>query len=190
MNTEIESGPTPPFLVLDSSSGQAWYVVHSKPRQVQVALENLLRQGWHAWLPQIKVATIGKRSARKADKLALEPMFVRYLFIRPAHEEQSIAPVRSTLGVSMLVRFGVQLATIDHQTVCDLAHLELAQRQLDYHQITPLQPGVAVQIVSGPLAGLKGLVSMASSERVVVLLDLLGRQQEIRLRPAQLALAS
>lgn len=176
--------------VLNSNSDQAWYVVHSKPRQEQVALENLLRQDWHAWLPQIKVATVSKRNTRKTDKLTLEPMFARYLFIRPAHDEQSIAAVRFTLGVSTLVRFGDRLATIDHQMVCDLAHLELAQRQLDYHQITPLQPGVVVQIVSGPLAGFKGLVSMASSERVVVLLDLLGRQQEIRLRPAQLALAS
>ena len=176
--------------VLDSSSDEAWYVVHSKARQEQVALENLLRQGWHAWLPHIKVVTLGQRNTRRTEKLALEPMFARYLFVRPAHEEQSIAPVRSTLGVSTLVRFGDRLATIDHQIVCDLAHLELAQSQLDYHQITPLQRGVVVHIVSCPLAGFKGLVSMASSERVVVLLTLLGRQQEIRLGPAQLALAS
>lgn len=174
--------------VLDSSSGQPWYVIHSKPRQEQVALDNLLRQGYHAWLPQIKVATVGKRSARKADILALEPMFPRYLFVRPANDEQSIASVRSTLGVSTLVRFGDRPATIDHRTVCDIAHLELAQHQLDYHQITPFQPGVAVQIVSGPLAGLKGLVSMSSSERVFMLLDFLGRQQKICLRPEQMAL--
>lgn len=176
--------------VLDSRFNQAWYVVHSKPRQELVALENLLRQGWHAWLPQFKVATVGKRSVRKPDILALEPMFARYLFVRPAHGEQSIAAVRSTFGVSTLVRFGDQLATIDHRSVCNLAQLELAQRQLDNRQLTPLQPGVAVQIVSGPLTGLKGLVSMNLSERVIVLLDFLGRQQEIKFKPEQLDLAS
>lgn len=175
--------------VLDSSSNEAWYVVHSKARQEHVALENLLRQGWHAWLPRIKVVALSQRNTKRTEKLALEPMFPRYLFVRPAHEEQSITPVRSTLGVSTLVRFGDRLATIDHKTVCGLAHLELAQRQLEYHQITPLQPGVVVQIVDGPLTGLKGLVSMSSSERVVVLLDFLGRQQEIRFKPEQLGLA-
>lgn len=155
-----------------------------------MALENLLRQGWHAWLPQLKVAVIGKRSARRTNKPVFEPMFARYLFIRSAHEEQSISPVRSTLGVSSVVRFGDRLATLDHYIVCSLAHIELAQRQLDYHQITPLQPGVAVHIISGPLSGLKGFVSMSSGDRVAVLLDFLGRQQEVLFKPEQLDLAS
>jgi len=175
---------------LDSSFKQPWCLVYSKSRQEQMTIKKMLCQGLNAWLPQIKAAVAGKHSTRRADRLALQPVFTRYLLTPFSHQEQSKATGRPTLGVSTLVRFGAWLATIDHKFVCGLAHIELAQRQLEYHQITPLQPGVVVQIIAGPLAGLKGLVSKNSSERVVVLLAFLGQLHELRFKPAQLDLAS
>jgi len=71
-----------------------WHVVYTKPRQERVAEENLLRQHYETWLP-----LIGKWT-RRAPGWACEaqPMFPRYLFLRTTDAQQSLAPVRSTLG--------------------------------------------------------------------------------------------
>lgn len=79
-----------------------WYTVQSKPRQEAVAAEHLLRQGYETYLPQIRL----KKHRRKQWVDVTEPLFLRYLFIKVDADQQSLAPVRSTVGVAGLVRFG------------------------------------------------------------------------------------
>jgi hypothetical protein len=40
-------------------TAQAWYLIHSKPRQEDTALANLERQGFEAYLPRVR-ATVRK----------------------------------------------------------------------------------------------------------------------------------
>ena len=50
---------------------------------------------------------------RRSDKkLRIEPLFPRYLFLNAIADQQSLGPVRSTRGVSTLVRFGLELARL------------------------------------------------------------------------------
>ena len=73
-----------------------WYAVQTKPRQELVAEQNLQRQGFVTYLPRIRLRK------RKRNKLvdAVEPLFPRYLFIHVDPDQDSLAPVRSTLGVA------------------------------------------------------------------------------------------
>ena len=82
----------------------AWYLIHTKPRQEHIALTNLERQGYTCYLPLLRVEKIRRRKA----EVVSEPMFARYLFVRLSTSDNapSWAPIRSTLGVSQLVRFG------------------------------------------------------------------------------------
>ena len=48
-----------------------WFVVHTKPRQEQRALENLQRQGFAAWLPMLSVEKFRRGRLEKVT----EPMF-------------------------------------------------------------------------------------------------------------------
>ena len=47
-----------------------------------------------------------------------------------------------------------------------------------------------MRVAEGPLAGLDGLVAMASAERVVVLMNLLGQDTKVTVSPHQLQLVS
>ena len=171
---------SPTHAVLDSTDERAWYLVHSKPRQEALALEQLLAQGYHAWLPQLKRLST-KRRQRSEGLFAWEPLFPRYVFFRPGTASQSIAPARSTLGVTRLVTFGHVPALMPHGRLQELATWERHQHSLDAAAVAGLQAGMAVRIADGPLAGLDALVQLPQQDRVVVLLDLLGKAHSVTL---------
>ena len=155
-----------------------WFVCHTKPRQEARAVENLDRQGYSIWLPQVP--------AWQRSKTVLVPLFPRYLFLRPAHAQQSIAPVRSTLGVLGLVRFGIEPATIRESTLTRLRAVECALREAGFASYAPFREGDRVSVVSGPFKGMEGLISKVAEERVTVLMTLLGREREVDLPAANL----
>lgn len=165
-----------------------WYVVHTKPQQEQIASTNLTRQGYAVYLPRLKVL---KRSRRlRCQELQFEPLFPRYLFFQPGTVGHSIAPVRSSLGVTGVVRFGQTLAIVKQDIVQSIREFELRQNQADLEEISPFRNGGRVQVVDGPLVGMEGLVSSVSQERVVVLMQLLGHDARVTLSHHQLQVAS
>lgn len=169
-----------------SGLASAWYVAHTKPRQEQVAQENLRRQGFGVYLPKLKVLKyFGRRR-----QIAFEPLFPRYLFFRPAHAGQSIAPVRSTLGVASIVRFGAVPALLQPDTLESIRAFECQRNEADLAQLSGLERGMTVVVTSGPLAGLHGLVDMVSKERVIVLMRLLGEETKVKLSLGELKLAA
>lgn len=110
-------------------------------------------------------------------------MFPRYLFLRPQNIEHSIAPVRSTPGVSALVRFGVEPARISDAIIEDLRVIEAQNAIHPGERESPFMVGEQVQIVEGPFVGLSGVVAFSEMTRVSVLLSLLGRENSIEMRP-------
>ena len=160
-----------------------WYAVFCKPRGEATAEANLLRQGYSVYLPRLA------SERRKAGKwvASSEPLFPRYLFLQPRDATHSLAPVRSTLGVTGLVRFGAQpavvpAALIEELRACEAAAAEGAASNTSpaLRRREPFAPGAQVKFMSGPFAGLEGIFSEASgAERALVLLDLLGRMQQV-----------
>ncbi len=162
-----------------------WYVIHTKVRQEQTACENLTRQGYVIYFPKIKQL----RSSRGRQKIQMEPMFPRYIFLQPESVAHSIAPVRSTLGVTSLVRFGEEPAVIRAETICAIKEFEVRQNMVSDKDIDPFQRGVRIRIANGRLAGMEGLISVVSRDRVTVLMHLLGQDTRVNLCRHQLALA-
>jgi transcriptional antiterminator RfaH len=80
-----------------------WHVIHTKVKEEFRALENLQAQGFEVFLPTCQVQ---KKSQGKI-KLAIEPLFSRYIFIRLSDVSSNWFPIRSTRGVASLLRFGV-----------------------------------------------------------------------------------
>lgn len=154
----------------------AWYAVFTKPRREALAEENLQRQGYSVCLPRL--ATQRRRNGKWID--AVEPLFPRYLFVAAGNECQSLAPVRSTLGVCGLVRFGGQLATVPEAVVEALRHRQDPDTEACARR-SPFRPGEGVEFRTGPFTGLKGIFDMeAGEERVYVLLDLLGKTNRMK----------
>lgn len=162
-----------------------WYVAHTKPRQEYIAQENLLRQGYRVYLPLMKVF----KSVRNRQEARFEPLFPRYVFFQPADVRQSIAPVRSTLGIAAIVRFGQVPAILSPETLKAMQAFEASRNAAGFEEISAFKPGKAVVVTDGPFAGLEGLVSMVSEQRVVVLMQLLGKQQRLKFGPHQLVVA-
>ena len=157
-------------------SGKRWYLVYSKPRQEQVAKENLERQGYHTYLPLLKVPRrrLGRRVVR------VEPMFPRYLFIKLDTVKDNWAPIRSTVGVQKMVRFGVEPTPVPAGLVSSLRAREDAQgvQNIPLHTY---ETGQRVRIEEGPFTGYEGIfIAKTGEERVLVLLDVVGRQARAR----------
>ena len=153
-----------------------WYAAFCKTRGEETAAANLDNQGYTVYLPQM--LTQSRRAGKWVDRIV--PLFPRYLFLKPRDASQSLAPVRSTLGVLNLVRFGGQPAMLSDSVVEALrARQDPAAGVL--LQRTVFKPGAAVKFVEGPLLGLEGIFSKESGEeRVIVLLDLLGKMNSMR----------
>lgn len=163
-------------------NAQSWYVARTKPRQEAVANDNLKRQGFATYLPKLKVL----KRIRRQQVLRMEPMFPQYLFFRPAHEQHSIAPVRSTIGVLNVVRFGHQPALLSAEKLDAISGIEARQNESSIEDLSAILPGTRVVVVDGPLAGMEGLVSAVSAKRVEVLMHLLGNDTKVNLALASL----
>jgi len=153
-----------------------WYAVMCKPRREALAEANLLNQGYRVFLPRLAIQR--RRDGRWVD--SVEPLFPRYLFLATANDRQSLAPVRSTLGVSNLVRFGGEPATLPEAVVESLRQRQdpstgaCAQR-------SPFKRGAAVKLQAGPFTGLEGVFDIEAGEnRVFVLLDFLGKINKVK----------
>ena len=164
------------------SSSVNWYVIHTKPRQEQRALTNLMQQGYQCFLPMITL----EKLSRGRVSLVEEPLFPRYLFIclDQGRHGQSWAPIRSTIGVSGLVTFGSSPARM-HPDLIDA----LLQQQEDLSD-TPerlFQTGERLLIGSGVFAGLEAVYQMASGDnRAMVLIELMGKLAPMQIAPASL----
>jgi transcriptional antiterminator RfaH len=147
-----------------------WFVIHTKPRQEQRALENLQRQGFSVWLPTIDVEKVRRGKLTHV----IEPMFSRYLFIQLDKTQSNWSPIRSTLGVSKLVSFGNIPAVVPDALIESLRQVSGAQQEL------LLKEGDAVRFVSGPLQGLEGILQQRDGElRAMVLIELISQPQRI-----------
>ena len=162
-----------------------WVVAYTKPRQEGVARDNAERQGFRTYLPMYRIV---KRAASTAEGPVehCEPMFPRYLFVKPAHAWQSLAPLRSTRGIQSLVSFGDTLATLPDERLDAIRRYETWRSQAESHTIGAIQPGSRVRLKD---PALEGLVQAVSAKRVTVLLALLGRQHAVKVEPRQLELA-
>jgi transcriptional antiterminator RfaH len=163
-----------------------WYLVHTKPRQEGIALENLQRQGYACYLPVLPVEKVRKGQM----VLVEEPLFPRYLFIQlgVGLESKSWSPIRSTLGVSTLVRFGMEPAKVDSELIDALrAHeSEIKQSPQKLFEV-----GQKVVVTHGPFAGVEGIFQMRDGQqRVMVLIELMSKSVPLKVDLTEVKLAS
>lgn len=148
-----------------------WYLLYAKPRQEKLALQNLQNQAYEVYLPLVQVEKIrqGVRS------LVEEALFPRYLFVRLDEVgSQSWAPIRSTAGVSQLVKFGSRFAQVSQELVV------WVQEQAKGVKLTSeISEGELVSITEGPFRGMDAIFKTYDGEkRAILLLNLLTKITE------------
>lgn len=148
-----------------------WYLVHTKPRQELVALQNLKRQDYECYLPLF----LAEKVRSNAVVTVQEPLFPRYLFIQLGNSmgDKGWSPIRSTTGVSKLVSFGSQPAKVSTELVEGIRQRELKAADT----VVPLiRADQKVQITAGAFAGIEGIFQTADSERrVLVLIEMMSK---------------
>jgi len=145
-----------------------WHLVYTKPNKENLAKQHLQRQGYSVYLPM----TQRVKRLRGRRSVIDEPLFPRYLFIKLNLHDQDWSPIRSTIGVSHLVRFGVVPARVPESFVEFCQRQEQGQRELSQDR-NYFDAGDSVRIVSGSFAGYEAVFECAKSdERAVVLLNI------------------
>jgi transcriptional antiterminator RfaH len=164
------------FMGSRTSQDKHWYLVQTKPRQEHLAQENLERQGYSTYLPLIR--NIRRRLGNR--HYADEPFFPRYMFIRLNTLTDNWAPIRSTVGVVNLVRFGQWPTPVPDSLIQQIR--ERANPDTGLHEIErQLNKGDKVRILDGPLVGFEGIfLASSGQDRVLVLLEIMGKQARLQ----------
>jgi transcriptional antiterminator RfaH len=158
-----------------------WYAVYTRPHEEMRALEHLLRQGYSAYLPRYRT----RISHARRHQTVLRPLFPRYLFAGIDRVSMRWRPILSTVGVADVVRAGDEPATVPSDIVTALRQQEEAG---GFDRLNPRQSlrlGELVRVTAGALEDMVGrLVALRDQDRVIVLLELLGRAVRAQLRAA------
>ena len=164
-------------MVAFASPERGWYLVYTKPKQENLALDNLRRQGYVSYLPLAR--SVKRRGG--ARRTLVEPLFRRYLFIELTRGRDDWGPIRSTYGVSGLVSFGNEPARIPTELVEAIRQRESVDGYVELGADEP-KLGAEVRITEGVMHGYRGrLLSKNSQERVMVLLEVANKMVRVQL---------
>jgi transcriptional antiterminator RfaH len=157
-------------------SGQQWYVVQTHPHAEGKAAAHLRRQGFDVYLPRYARR---RRHARRVD-ITASPLFPRYLFVAIDLLHQRWRVIRSTVGVTNLVYSGDEPAPVADGVIRRLKQREDSKGCVQLDLAPRFSAGDAVRVVDGAFSDCFGLFeSMSDGERVLVLLELLGRKVRV-----------
>lgn len=153
---------------MPDSSDKRWYLVYTKPRQERVAQENLERQQYSVYLPRI-----WDRPKHKQRQPV--PMFPRYLFIHLDQSTDNWGPIRSTLGVVSVVRFGLKPAAVPDLLIQAVRDREDPVGIVEYIG-QEFSKGQSIRVKEGVFQGAEGIfLAKTGQERVAVLLQIMGQ---------------
>lgn len=154
---------------MNSTTERRWYLVQCKPKQDLRAFENLQRQGYECLLPLHKVEHLQKGQWQIKE----EPLFPGYLFIELDTLLDNWMPIRSTRGVSQLVRFGAHPLAVPPNII---------ERLRDTSPTVEPEfiPGAKVIVEWGGIHGIEAIfITKDGNERVLILLNILQREVKV-----------
>ena len=165
----------------DPTSTSLWYVVHTKSQKELLAAGMLEeRLDLNVYLPEVL--------QRYRGVTQLRPFFPRYLFVEADLDSVELTAINSTPGVLQLVAFEEKPLPLTPGIVENIrAEVERINAE------GGLLPGIyregdVVRLREGPLQGLHAVFvrHLKPSDRVVVLLNFLGQENQVELDIAQI----
>lgn len=163
-----------------------WYVAYTKSREEEKAVFHLSCQGYEVYLPRYKKK---RRHGRKVDHV-LRPLFPRYVFLHIDIEREQWRSVNGTLGVSYFLTEGDAPVVVPKGIVEEIQTRETQEGSV---ALTPLKliKGDSLRVTEGAFADSVGILEEVCDEkRVVLLLNLLGRQVRVQAPIDAIAVAS
>lgn len=167
---------------LELEGGLHWYLIRTKPRKENVVEKHIGDLGLEVFLPWLR----SRRRIGTRYQWVLVPLFPSYLFCR-LDLLLSGKAARYAPGVRDFVKFGNRIAEIKEEVVEALQdRCPEGVAEIKPH---PYRTGENILIKEGPFAGLEAVFDreMVGSERVAILLELLGRQTRLVLSSEMIA---
>ena len=147
-----------------------WYLIKTKPKQEKIAIANLQNQNYHVYCPSAKINS----------KVVV--LFPGYLFIYLDATTENFSPIRSTKGVSNFVRFGLNYAKISNKIIDFIKYNEIDTTK-KIKKLNDFKVGDKVEITEGVFKNYVAIFqSLKSDERVLLLINLMGQQQSIKIK--------
>ena len=159
----------------------SWFLAQLKPNASAIAERNLQRQGFRTFLP------VGEETRPRNGKFVTttQPLFPGYIFVAVDVARGLWRKVNATHGITRLVSFGKTPAAVPRDLVSQLmARCDTAGKLLPPG---PPKPGDRVTFARGPFANFVAEVEkVAPDQRVWVLMEFMGGQTRVAIRPEQL----
>ena len=161
-----------------------WFAAYTHARKERWARANLWELGFDVYLPEYQRR---RRHARRIDVVA-RPMFPRYLFVRqPPARAIPATHAATAKGVVDLVRIGRSYSTVPDQVIDEIRSLEGGDGFIHLGR-SPLTPGQEIRIIAGSLRDHLGIFRCQDdAQRVIILVNLLGRQIRAKVAAADIA---
>jgi transcription antitermination factor NusG len=153
-------------------NASGWYAAYVKHQHERKAADLLQRKGIEVFLPFQKVV----RQWKDRKKTLSLPLFPSYLFLRSNLEDKW--QILNTPGIFFLVQSQGRASTIPIEEIESIRRLVGSGLPVQAHSY--LASGDRVQICSGPLQGVTGILSRFKNQfRVVVNVELLQKAVSI-----------
>ena len=147
-----------------------WYLIKTKSRQEKIAKQNLKNQGYEAFCPVSKIN----------NRLAV--LFPGYLFVQLNKKTQNWSPINSTKGVSHFVKFGLNFAKVP-TSVIEFIKTNQHITAEKFKNLNKFKPGDKVQIFDGAFKNWVAIFKCyKADDRVMLLMNLLGREQSLNIK--------
>ena len=172
-------------MVAIMSVEDTWYLLKTRPRQENRAIENLRRQNIECFCPEVWVEKISR--GKKCQ--ILEILFPGYLFVNFKNASSSIHCANSTRGVQSFVSFGGIPARVPFALIQELKEKTKPSENILISNFP--KRGDKLKVIDGPLNGMSVVFSQPNGdERAEVLLNMMNQQVKASIQYSNLVAAN
>ena len=161
--------------MIKTSLNKKWIAIYTKSRHEKKVANNLIEKGFEVYLPLIRKRQ--KWSDRK--KWISYPLFKSYVFVRNQQSRNLL--VLKTPGIVKIVKFGNEVATIDHDSIKSIKLMiegGYSPESTDY-----FIRGDLAEVVDGPLKGVVGEVARIDDKnRLMIKIDSIQHSVSIQIK--------
>ncbi len=156
-----------------------WYVAYTQASKEVVAYQNLIEQGFDAYLPRFKKI---RRHARRVDEV-LTPLFPRYIFVGMNLDNEQWRSVNGTRGVSHVLCTGENSPTrIPARIINAFKSQEISDGIVPVTSLSVFEEGDKVRVLEGAFKDQVAVFEkLDDANRVRLLLNFLGREMNVSL---------
>ena len=153
-----------------------WYAIYVRSRHEKQVHSALLQRGVDTYLPLVETI---RQWADRRKKVYL-PLFKGYVFVRiDLRQSLNVLTVDSVVRI---VHFGSKPIPIPDEQIHAIR--QVLNEDYKTEDIPYLKEGESVEIIAGPLRGLRGmLLRKGSNLHFVVSVEIIGRSLAVKIKP-------